>query len=154
MGNKSVIFTVPGEPKGKARPRVTKFGTYTPKKTKEYETLVAQAFLQATHDKNLKHWMNGEPLAVKIVARFGIPKKTTKAMRKAIYDKKVFVTKQPDIDNIAKIILDGLNGVAFSDDKYICELTVCKDYVVEGMEPHVVVCICELDDPSGIYTRL
>lgn len=153
MGNKSVIFTVPGEPQGKARPRITKFGTYTPKKTKEYETLVAQAFQKAAEGKNLK-WADGSPLAVKIVANFGIPKSTTKAMRKAIYDKKVFVTKKPDIDNIAKIILDGLNGVAFPDDKYICELTVCKDYVVEGMEPHVVVCICELDDPSDIYTRL
>lgn len=148
MKNKSVIFTVPGEPQGKARPRVTKFGTYTPQKTKDYELLVAQAFLQAAHDKNLKHWMDGEPLAVKIVARFGIPKKTTKAMRKAIYDKQVFVTKQPDVDNIAKAILDGLNEIAFPDDKYVCELTVSKEYVVEGMEPHVVVYICELESAT------
>ena len=33
-------FVVHAAPTGKARPRVTKFGTYTPKKTRQYEDLV------------------------------------------------------------------------------------------------------------------
>jgi len=42
-----IHFTIPGAPKGKARPRVTKFGTYTPKSTKDYEKLVRKSYLDA-----------------------------------------------------------------------------------------------------------
>lgn len=33
-------ITIPGAPRGKARPRVTRRGTYTPEETKRYEELV------------------------------------------------------------------------------------------------------------------
>ena len=36
-------------------------------------------------------------------------------------------------DNIAKIILDSLNGIAYKDDSQIIELTVLKMYT-EGTE--------------------
>lgn len=36
--------------------------------------------------------------------------------------------KKPDCDNIAKIILDSLNGIAYEDDKQITSLTVEKYY--------------------------
>ncbi|HHL2031183.1 RusA family crossover junction endodeoxyribonuclease [Clostridium perfringens] len=35
-------------------------------------------------------------------------------------------TKKPDADNIAKIILDSLNGIAYKDDSQIIELMVVK----------------------------
>ena len=145
-----VIFTVPGEPQGKARPRVTKYGTYTPQKTKDYQKQVAQAFLTTVSDAE-KQRLWDIPIALNIVARFGIPKSTAKTMRKAIYDKQVLPTKMPDADNIAKIIMDGLNGVAYADDKQVCELIVKKEYVVEGMQPHVVVFIGEGKPNSNIW---
>ena len=37
-------------------------------------------------------------------------------------------TKKPDNDNIAKIILDALNGVAYQDDKQVVSLQVEKYY--------------------------
>jgi hypothetical protein len=41
-----IKFVVPGEPKGKARPRVTKAGiTYTPKETVSYENWVKTCFI-------------------------------------------------------------------------------------------------------------
>lgn len=142
-----VIFTVQGEPKGKARPRVTRNGTFTPKTTKTYEQQVAQAFIEKAKGTR---WTEAQPLSIKIVARFGIPKSTKKSVRQAIYNKQILPTKKPDIDNIAKIIMDGLNGVAYTDDNQVCELTVCKDYVVEGMQPHVVVFIGELNNANWI----
>ena len=36
----SITFTVLGEPVGKARQRVTRFGTYTPEATTMYENLI------------------------------------------------------------------------------------------------------------------
>ena len=35
-----MTFTIDFPPTGKARPRVTRHGAYTPQKTKEYEELV------------------------------------------------------------------------------------------------------------------
>ena len=35
---------------------------------------------------------------------------------------------KPDVDNIAKAVLDALNGVIWVDDKQVVELTVKKYY--------------------------
>ena len=40
-------------------------------------------------------------------------------------------TKKPDIDNIAKIILDALNKLAFKDDNQITKLEIEKKYGTE-----------------------
>ena len=37
-------------------------------------------------------------------------------------------TKKPDCDNIAKVILDALNGIAYHDDSQVVELVVHKHY--------------------------
>lgn len=37
-------------------------------------------------------------------------------------------TKKPDFDNIAKIAVDALNGIAFVDDSQICVAHVSKEY--------------------------
>lgn len=46
-----------------------------------------------------------------------------------------------DIDNMVKAVLDGLNGKAFKDDRYICELHASKYY---SDEPRVEVTIEDL----------
>ena len=40
-------------------------------------------------------------------------------------------TKKPDIDNIAKIILDALNKIAFKDDNQITKIEIEKKYAEE-----------------------
>ncbi|MTP71304.1 RusA family crossover junction endodeoxyribonuclease, partial [Turicibacter sanguinis] len=47
-----------------------------------------------------------------------------------------------DNDNIAKSVLDALNGLAYVDDKQIVELKVRKYY---GAEPYVHVKLTELE---------
>ena len=37
-------------------------------------------------------------------------------------------TKKPDLDNIAKAILDSLNGIAYKDDSQIVSLLISKKY--------------------------
>lgn len=49
-------------------------------------------------------------------------------------------TKKPDSDNIAKIICDSLNGIAYHDDSQIVELYICKSY---SENPKVIVTIAE-----------
>lgn len=36
-------------------------------------------------------------------------------------------TMKPDVDNIAKAILDGLTGIAYGDDSQVTELHIIKD---------------------------
>ena len=40
--------------------------------------------------------------------------------------------KKPDVDNVAKIILDALNGIAYKDDKQVVTLIVKKSYAGES----------------------
>lgn len=46
---KIVSFTIPGEPQGKGRPKFARRGnfvqTYTPKKTRTYEDIVANSYI-------------------------------------------------------------------------------------------------------------
>ena len=50
-------------------------------------------------------------------------------------------TQKPDADNIAKSVLDALNGLAYADDKQIVTLVVDKYY---DEEPCVHVKLIEL----------
>ena len=50
----------------------------------------------------------------------------------------IFPTKKPDLDNIAKIICDALNGFAYADDSRIVSMMINKEY---GENPGVHVSI-------------
>ena len=130
-------FTIFAEPTGKARPRVTAHGTYTPKKTKDYEKLVQWEYRkQGGRDYGEKQ------LQVEITANFQIPKSKPKNKRIEMLAGQVRPTKKPDCDNIAKAILDALNGIAYHDDSQVVTLAVEKWYVPD--EPCVIVTIKEV----------
>ena len=118
-------LTIFGQPVGKGRPRFTRTGhTYTPQATKDYEKLVRYTFVSG--------YPNAKPIkgAVKatIVAYFQIPKSYSKKKRQECLDCKIPVQNKPDCDNIAKIILDSLNGYAYVDDKQVRALRVIKEW--------------------------
>lgn len=130
-------FTIFAEPTGKARPRVTTHGTYTPKKTKDYEKLV-----QWEYRKQGGRDYGERQLQVEITANFQIPKSKPKNKRVEMLAGQVRPTKKPDCDNIAKAILDALNGIAYHDDSQIVTLAVEKWYLPD--EPCVIVTIKEV----------
>ena len=55
---------------------------------------------------------------------------------------KILHTKKIDCDNLAKTVLDALNGIAYDDDKQICRLYVEKRY---GKSPCVKVRLIEVE---------
>ena len=55
----------------------------------------------------------------------------------------------PDVDNLAKIILDAMNGIVYHDDKQIVCLTVKKRYCRVGDEPRTDVIVEESLDDYG-----
>lgn len=135
---KKVEFTIPGPPVGKGRPRFQKNGhTYTPDKTRMYERLV-ESIYEATTDYVAPE---GMPLGIHILAYYPIPESHPKARRMRELHNVERPTKKPDIDNVLKIILDGLNGIAYDDDKQIIEATIIKKF---STDPRVEVVLEEV----------
>ena len=129
-------FEIPGDPQGKARARTVKGHSYTPQKTVLYENLIKTCFLAL--DKK-ETFFNKEPVEMYITAFYSIPKSTTKKDRERIKRKELFPTKKPDADNIAKVVCDALNGIAYHDDTQVVKLTIRKVYTEK--EPRVGVTI-------------
>ena len=116
-----LMIWVPVEPTGKGRPRFTRKGVaYTPEKTRKAEELISFTAKGAMAGREPPRG----PVAVDIAATFEIPTSWSKARKAA----PGMPTKKPDIDNIAKLVLDALNGVAFHDDAQVVSLTARKDY--------------------------
>ena len=123
-----IVYSVYGEPIGKGRPRFAKRGnfvsTYTPQKTKTYEDeirLMAKAAMGGSEPLET-------PVTVAIYIRVGIPASFSKQKRKDALANILKPTKKPDIDNIAKCFLDGMNGIVYLDDKQVVSLHITKVY--------------------------
>ena len=117
-----ILFTVPGEPVGKARPCVTVHGTYTPKKTREYEKLITKCW----EEQSGEMFPDDVPLKLNITMFFGIPKSYSKKKKAELIGK--MSAKRPDVDNVCKAVQDALNGYAYKDDSVICQLSAVKKY--------------------------
>lgn len=118
-----IYLTIPGDPCAKGRPRLGKWGTYTPNKTVNYENLVKQEYIAKYSGEKL----NGA-LYLEIKAYFKIPKSTPKKQIEPMINGEIKPTKKPDIDNIIKIISDALNNLAYDDDSQITKVTATKNY--------------------------
>lgn len=129
MNTKEVI--VVGKIEGKQRPRATTIGgyarVYTPATTRAYECLIAWNYKQQSnilYEANL-------PLKITINQYYSIPKNVTKKALVNYIDNLVRPTKKPDIDNVVKVVLDALNGVAYKDDTQIVNIITEKFFTTK-----------------------
>ena len=124
----AVVFTVPGEPVPQPRPRVSTRGgfarAYVPKDhaVHAYRQAVAAAARAASVADT------GEPLNVVIDAVFSRPKSH---MSKSGVKPDAPRLPRPDVDNIAKSVLDALQEV-IGDDTCVARLVVEKSYGQEA----------------------
>lgn len=122
-------FEIEGKPVGKGRPRFKRMGnfvqTYTPEKTADYEKLVRLRF------QNAGGAITDKPVKIEIVALFAPPKSARKKDKIEMLANRILPVKKPDCDNIAKIVLDALNKIAYVDDSQVVELAVKKRYSAE-----------------------
>lgn len=116
------MVIVEGKLTGKGRPRFFKGHAVTPQATRDYEKKV----------KNEYEKQQGKlfevPVRVNIVAYKKVPKSYTKKRAELIRNGIEQPVNKPDIDNICKIILDALNGVAYKDDTQVIRLAISKKY--------------------------
>lgn len=127
-----IQFTVFGDVMGKPRPRVNRNGhVWTKKKFIDCEEKIADAYLAA----------GGSVLSGEICITVSICRKLPNSRPKRLISEPD--TYKPDIDNIAKIVLDALNGVAYEDDKQITQLHVIKQPRTRT-EEHLTITVEEL----------
>lgn len=142
---KVVTIAIPGPPKGKDRPRVAIQGNrvhaYNTKETTNYENYVKLMYQTQCMGAFLEGAIRAD-----ITAFFPIPTSTSKKKQELMRRGEIKYTKKIDCDNLAKAILDSLNGIAYKDDAQICELTVKKYY---ADEPRVIVLLTELGKTSS-----
>jgi len=118
-------FTITGRPYGKKRPRKGKFNVYDPKENREHEEYIRQCFIK---DEGMKPEPTDNPVWLNINCYYPVPKGTPKKVREAMLAGKIFPLMKPDGDNIAKSIMDALNGFYYHDDKQVVLLRVYRQY--------------------------
>lgn len=111
-----VAFTIPGEPRGKHRPRtaarvIWKDGqpqavvtVHTFPEDRRAEREILRLFREACPD----HRPFTGPVLLKFVAVFGIPASWPKRLQKAAREGTMWCVKKPDKDQIEKLIYDAL----------------------------------------------
>jgi Holliday junction resolvase RusA-like endonuclease len=107
---RTFTFTINIKPKAKGRPRAGRNGMYTDAKTREHEEFIKQAYIESTGPK-----FDGP---VELNATFY--KDKIVVVVKELLD--VESSLRGDVDNYLKSLLDGLNGVAYDDDKQVLNL--------------------------------
>lgn len=131
-------FSIPVAPVPKGRPKVSRFGTYTPKKTKNFEDSVRVYAKQVMGSQNPLE----TGLEVFLYFRMGVPQSYTKKRTEAcLSGSERPTTRNGDLDNLAKGVLDAFNGIIYADDSQIVEMHLTKVY---ASEPGIDVLIKEI----------
>ena len=142
---RKIEFFVPGAPIGKGRPRAARRGAgvvmFTPAKTAGYEALVAAAASNAMRAEAGPLFTG--PLEAVLEMRIPIPASWSKAHKAAALAGTELPTSKPDVDNVAKAVLDACNGVVFRDDSQIVMLVATKAF---SDEPGVRVVIRDVQN--------
>lgn len=127
----SVTFTVPGQPRPKERARVTRRGTFTPKRTADYERTVYTAALLAVSrlPGGRWSWPRDAWYRVELTLAYG--------------DRRI-----ADVDNVVKAILDGCHEVLWENDKRARSVHASVDHV-RSLAPRAVVTVTVVDPPHG-----
>ena len=125
-----IYFKVDGAAVPKQRPRISGRRAYTPKRTKDYEERVLNAF-RSSYSGFYPAFGKDVPVRVGIRIVQAVPKSWSKKKRaQAESGEIVPLSRNGDVDNIAKSILDALNGFAYEDDCQVTTLIVTKQYGV------------------------
>lgn len=136
----TINIVVPGRPVPKQRPRVTRYGTYTPKATLNYEAKIRELCPN-------QHFEKGIPLQMIVTAYMPIPKSWTEGKKDLARQGVIYPTCRPDIDNLSKTAMDALNKIAFYDDSQIVQLITTQYY---SDEPRLAITIQSMSEADTV----
>ena len=133
-----ISFFIPGRPVPQARPRVVRGGnrTYDPKRSAQAKIVAAGYALEARMKARME-LIETEAVTVTMEARFAYPKST----RKSLLVDRMPYTGTPDVENVAKMLLDACTGILWRDDSQVTTLIASKYRVTNREEEgiHVIV---------------
>jgi len=137
-----VTFKVDADPVGKQRARYAKRGnfvqTYTPDKTRNYESLIKEASIEAMGSTEPLE----TPVTLYLYIRAPIPKSLPKKRIEACLNGLEKPIKKPDASNVLKSVEDAMNGVVYKDDSQIVNIHVSKVYSsVSGVDVCIKECL-------------
>lgn len=136
-----IAFAFPFEPVAKGRPRFRTCGkyvqAYTPGKTKKFEKQIGEYYKTAAGGRKFDA---ATPIVVSIMFGMKVPISLTKKAKADMLEGRRQHIVKPDLDNLVKAVLDGLNGIAWHDDAQIVELHISKKYV---QSPHIFLSLHE-----------
>lgn len=122
-----VTFTIRYRPKPKQSARFFRSGdgirSYQPKPVREHAAIIREDVSAAWADRPA---MRG-PVAVEITCHYPWPKATPKWKRRLAwyYGRKV---TQPDLENLEKMLLDGMEGIVFWNDRQVWHKVTTKRF--------------------------
>lgn len=125
-GLKKTDIFFPFEPVPKGRPRFRRTGkfihSYTPPTTQRFESQIHDYYVD-----NCGDFYDGA-IKVYLIFHMPIPVSISKKKKLLMVSNTTKHIKRPDGDNLAKSILDALNGIAYADDSQITILHIEKRY--------------------------
>lgn len=131
----STIFFVPGEPKPQPRARATVRGGHA----RMYNPSTADAWKTAVRVAASEAGLMGEALdcPIKLELQFQFQRPTSHSTKAGIKPSSPqYHTQRPDLDNLAKAVMDALTDVGvWEDDDQVFDLRVTK-----GWEPKTSGC--------------
>jgi Holliday junction resolvase RusA-like endonuclease len=121
-----ITITVPGTPIGKARARAAvrhgRITHYLPANSRSYEDAIKLAGWREMRGKQ----PFDVPVHLELNFVFEPPPSWSASRKAAAIAGEIAHTARPDVDNIAKSWLDGLNRVVITDDKLVVKVTASK----------------------------
>ena len=148
----SLSFVVPGEPRGKGRPRFQLrkgrdgqnfIHKHTDDRTLSYEAKIGH--LGGLAMAGRQPFERGTPLRCTVLATYAIAASWSKKKQAAALAQAIRPTKKPDGDNILKTVGDALNSVAWADDVDVVEWVLVKVY---GTTPSLRITIKQVEVPA------
>jgi Holliday junction resolvase RusA-like endonuclease len=147
-----IAFTIPAEPVAQGRPRATTIGGFTrlyqPTETVKWQQQVRLFAVEAMSQ------LEGEPIQgpVALNLAFYLPR-PGRLIHKRRPMPPCLADHKPDLDNLVKAILDGVNGVAFQDDRQVVQIMARKFYAAGSgygdTRPRVEVVIEEVTEDNA-----
>lgn len=138
---KAFKFSVNMEPHGQGRPRFGNGRVYESKADIEAKRILAEAAKKVIAQVDYEQAPNGEPVVL-IVDIYG---KFPKSLPKKVIEREF--TIKPDVDNVAKSVMDALSGIAYEDDSQVVTLVAEKHAAQRGIEPHLNIEVFWRDHP-------
>lgn len=144
-----IVFTLNGDPVGWQRTGYNgRTGAkFTQKRTRQREADIAWAYKRAGGSLQPS---TDDFIRISVLAVYPIPQSASKAKKTAMVRGDVLPTVKPDVDNVLKLIMDALNGVAYLDDKQVVDARCAKMYADNPCTIVSLETVSNKDDILGI----